>query len=90
MDIAKQEVLERLSKIEGQIKGIGRMVEEKRYCIEILHQISAVQGALDRVARQTMRHHLESCVADTFQLQDKGQREKKIDELIDMFSRFGK
>lgn len=90
MDIAKQEVLERLSKIEGQIKGIGRMVEEKRYCIEILHQISAVQGALDRVARQTMRQHLESCVADTFQLQDKGQREKKIDELIDMFSRFGK
>ena len=86
----RQEVLTRLSKIEGQIKGIGKMVEENRYCVDILHQISAIQGALDRVARQTMRQHLEGCVAEAFQSKDLQERGKKVDELIEMFSRFGK
>lgn len=86
----RREVLSRLSKIEGQIKGIGKMVEEDRYCVEILHQISAIQGALDRVARQTMRQHLEGCVAETFQSKDLHEREKKVEELMEMFSKFGK
>lgn len=86
----RQEVLTRLSKIEGQIKGISKMVEEDRYCVDILHQISAIQGALDRVARQTMRQHLEGCVAEAFQAKDLQERGKKVDELIEMFSRFGK
>jgi DNA-binding FrmR family transcriptional regulator len=86
----QQEVLTRLSKIEGQIKGIGKMVEENRYCVDILYQISAVQGALDRVARQTMRQHLEGCVAEAFQSKDIHERGKKVDELIEMFSKFGK
>jgi DNA-binding FrmR family transcriptional regulator len=86
----QEEVLTRLSKIEGQIKGISKMVEEKRYCVDILHQISAVQGALDRVARQTMRQHLEGCVAEAFQSKDIQERTTKVDELIEMFSKFGK
>jgi CsoR family transcriptional regulator, copper-sensing transcriptional repressor len=89
-DKVQQEVLTRLSKIEGQIKGIGKMVEEHRYCVDILYQISAVQGALDRVARQAMRQHLEGCVAEAFQSKDMQEREKKVDELIEMFSKFGK
>ncbi len=86
----RQEVLTRLLKIEGQIKGIARMVEEERYCIDILHQIVAVQGALDRVARRTMRQHLETCVAEAFQSKAQQQRSQKVDELMEMFSRFGK
>lgn len=86
----RQEVLTRLSKIEGQIKGIAKMVEEDRYCVDILHQVSAIQGALDRVARQTMRQHLEGCVAEAFRAKDLEERGKKVDELIEMFSRFGK
>lgn len=86
----REEVLTRLAKIEGQIKGIAKMVEEKRYCVDILHQISAVQGALDRVARQTMRHHLEGCVAEAFQAKDLQARGMKVDELMEMFSKFGR
>ena len=87
---ARQEILIRLSKIEGQIKGVGKMVEENRYCVDILHQISAIQGALDRVARQTMRQHLEGCVAEAFQSKEIQDRGKRGDELMEMFSRFGK
>ncbi|MFQ5780706.1 MAG: metal-sensitive transcriptional regulator [Nitrospiria bacterium] len=86
----KKEVLTRLSKIQGQIKGIGRMIDENRYCIDILQQVSAVQGALDRVAKETMRQHLEGCVAKAFQSKDKQIRGKKIDELMEMFSKLGK
>ncbi|HEY5599174.1 MAG TPA: metal-sensitive transcriptional regulator [Candidatus Manganitrophaceae bacterium] len=85
-----REVSARLSKIEGQIKGVRRMVEEGRYCVDILHQISAIQAALNRVAQRAMKRHLESCVAEAFQSKDKRERGKKVEELMEMFSRFGK
>lgn len=89
-DDTKREVLTRLAKIQGQIKGIGRMIENDRYCVDTLYQISAVQGALERVAKETMRRHLEGCVVDAFQSKNKPEREKKIEELMTMFSKFGK
>ncbi len=89
-DDAKREVLTRLAKIEGQVKGISRMIENDRYCVDTLYQISAAQGALERVAKETMRQHLEGCVVDAFKSKNKLDREKKIDELMSMFSKFGK
>ncbi|HIE64459.1 MAG: metal-sensitive transcriptional regulator [Nitrospira sp.] len=89
-DDTKRKILTRLAKIQGQVKGIGRMIENDRYCVDTLHQISAVQGALERVAKETMRRHLESCVVNAFQSKNKTEREKKIEELMTMFSKFGK
>ncbi|MFQ5579001.1 MAG: metal-sensitive transcriptional regulator [Nitrospiria bacterium] len=89
-DDIKKEVLNRLAKIEGQVKGISRMIENNRYCVDTLHQISAVQGALERVAKETMRRHLEGCVVNAFQSKNKPEREKKIEELMTMFSKLGK
>lgn len=63
----KQDVLARLSRIEGQVRGITRMVEADKYCIEILDQISAVDSALKKVAVGLLRDHLEHCVAQSLQ-----------------------
>jgi len=60
----KKEALLRLRKIEGQIRGIQRMVEKERYCIDIINQITAAQRALDQVSLKVMRRHIESCVTD--------------------------
>ncbi|MBN1585953.1 MAG: metal-sensitive transcriptional regulator [Candidatus Omnitrophica bacterium] len=56
--------LKRLNRIEGQVRGIAKMVEDRRYCIEILDQISAAKSALDRVALDLMHTHIDHCVSD--------------------------
>lgn len=86
----KKEVLNRLKRIEGQVQGIQRMVEEEKYCVDILLQVSAVQGALEQVSKRLLGRHIESCVADAFASGDDRQRERKIEELLDVFSRFGR
>ena len=60
----KKDVLPRLRKIEGQIKGIHRMIEKERYCIDIVNRVTAVQKALDQVDLMVMQRHIESCVTD--------------------------
>ncbi len=60
----KKDVLPRLRKIEGQIKGIQGMIEKERYCIDIINQVTAAQRALDQVSLRVMRRHIESCVTD--------------------------
>ncbi len=86
----KREVLNRLKRIEGQVQGIQRMVEEQKYCVDILLQVSAVQGALDQVNKRLLARHIESCVADAFASGNDRQRERKIEELLEVFSRFGR
>lgn len=61
----KKDVLPRLRKIEGQIKGIQQMVEKERYCIDIINQVTAAQRALDQVSLRVMQRHIESCVANS-------------------------
>lgn len=85
-----REALRRLKRVEGQVKGIQRMVEEGRYCIEILDQISAIQGALDQVGKMVTKRHLESCVTEAFKTGSRPEREKKIGELMEVVSRFGR
>ncbi len=75
----KKESLTRLKRVEGQVRGIMKMVEDEKYCIDIINQISAAEKALSGVARIIMKRHVESCVSDAI-VQGEGQM--KIDELI--------
>ncbi len=79
----------RLRRIEGQVQGLQRMLDNDAYCVDILLQISAVQGALDQVQRLLLGRHIESCVADAIRSGSRSERQQKIDELLDVFSRFG-
>lgn len=83
----KTNALLRLRKIEGQIKGVAKMVDEEKYCIDIINQITAVQRALDQVALGIMKRHVESCVSEAVK---EGKGSPKIDELMDTINKFVK
>lgn len=83
--MTKEEVLKRLKKIEGQIKGIQKMVDEERYCIDIVNQITAVHNALDSAGLKVMKRHIESCVTDAIRATD---GRTKINELMNAVERF--
>ena len=76
----KENSLTRLKKIEGQVRGIMKMVDQEKYCIDIINQITAAEKALDGVAKSIMKRHIESCVSEAI-IQGEGQT--KIDELIE-------
>lgn len=82
---SKNETLARLKKIEGQVRGLEKMVDEKRYCIDILNQVAAVRRALDSMSMLLMKKHIETCVSGAIKA-DKGT--PMIDELIDSVERF--
>lgn len=76
----KEELLTRLARAEGQVRGVARMVDADKYCIDILTQISAIQGALDQVALELLREHTHHCLTnDTI---DHGTQQEKSDELV--------
>jgi DNA-binding FrmR family transcriptional regulator len=80
----KKSQLARLSRIEGQVRGVARMIEEGRYCIDVLTQIRAVRAALDKVEQETLGNHLQHCVAHAFHAGSERDRQDKIDELIEV------
>jgi DNA-binding FrmR family transcriptional regulator len=84
----KAKVLGRLRRIEGQVQGIQRMVEEDKYCVDILLQLTAVQGAVEQVQKLILGQHIESCVTDAIRSGNSRDRQKKMDELLEVFSRF--
>lgn len=77
----------RLSRIEGQVRGLSRMVEEERYCIDIVTQISAVRAALRRVEEEVLRDHVSHCVEHAIASGDKVDQRKKITELMAVIGR---
>lgn len=81
-DLAK-----RIHRIEGQVRGIERMLAENRYCIDVLTQVSAVQSALDALARELLEHHLHGCVAHAIA---SGDGTHAIDEALAVIRRFGR
>lgn len=83
----KQDALTRLKKIEGQIRGVMKMVENEKYCIDIINQVTAAEKALRGVSRIIMKRHVESCVASAISL---GQGQQAIDELVDTIYKVGK
>jgi DNA-binding FrmR family transcriptional regulator len=78
----------RLRKIEGQVRGIVRMVEDERYCVEILTQLRAARAALRRVEDSVLREHVEHCVAQAIRSGDPTEQRGKVDELLDVLGRF--
>jgi len=82
----KERNVTRLRRIEGQVRGLQRMVEEERYCAEIMTQIASVQEALRSVGRELMRNHLKHCAASAIRAGDE-QAEAMYDELIDLMYR---
>jgi DNA-binding FrmR family transcriptional regulator len=85
-DVTKKS-LTALKRIEGQVRGVGRMVEEDRYCIDVVTQIEAIRAALARVEADLLRRHLSHCVHEAFSSKDMRARDKVIDELVDVFRR---
>lgn len=77
-----------LKKIEGQVRGIQRMINEKRYCVEIITQIHSVIGALSRVENQIFKKHLEGCVVSALRNKSEKDRQQKINEVIELISQF--
>ena len=86
----KRKAMARLNRIGGQVQGVQRMVEEEKYCVDILLQISAIQGALEQVRKILLGRHIESCVAEAMASGRAGDRQKKIEELLEVFSRYGR
>lgn len=83
-------LLSRLSRVEGQIRGISRMVEEERYCIDILNQMQAVKAALKQIEQQILKGHAAHCVAHAVRHGGIKEQQKKFDELVELFGRYGK
>jgi DNA-binding FrmR family transcriptional regulator len=83
----KTSCLKRLSRVEGQVRGLARMLEEDRYCIDVITQLSAVRSALKRVEEEILRDHVAHCVEHAIASGDKAQQRKKIAELMDAVER---
>ncbi|WP_024575748.1 MULTISPECIES: metal-sensitive transcriptional regulator [Afipia] len=77
----------RLNRIEGQVRGLSKMVDEDRYCIDIITQISAVRAALRRVEEEVLKDHVAHCVEHAITSGDKGDQRKKIAELMTVIGR---
>ena len=86
----KADALTRLRRIEGQVKGLQKMVEEGRYCVEVLQQLSAVQEALRGVTKVIMRNYLENCVTNAIRSGDAEEAKTIYDELMRVIFKFSK
>ena len=84
----KADVLLRLKRIEGQVRGLQRMVEDERYCADVLMQIASVQQALSGAGRLLMRNHLEHCVTDALRSGDPAAAGSAYDELLELIYRY--
>lgn len=79
------EVISRLKKIEGQVRGIQKMVDEHRYCVDILTQLAAVRAAVNKVGIMVLEGHTKGCVAEALKSEN---QEEKLDELMQVLSKF--
>jgi DNA-binding FrmR family transcriptional regulator len=87
---SKTPTLTRLGRIEGQVRGLARMVEDERYCIDIVTQIGAVRAALRRVEEEILRDHVAHCVNHAITSGDKADQRRKVAELMDVMGRAGR
>ena len=84
---SKTATVKRLSRIEGQVRGLARMVDNDRYCIDIVTQIAAVRAALRRVEVEILRDHVAHCVEHAIKSGDKADQRRKVAELMDVMGR---
>jgi CsoR family transcriptional regulator, copper-sensing transcriptional repressor len=83
----KQQIEARLSRIEGQVRGLRKMVDEDRYCIDVLTQVSAVQSALESVALLLLRDHTEHCVAEAIRSGEGNDKVRELSEAVERLVR---
>ena len=81
----KKDTLLRLRKVEGQVRGLMKMVDEEKYCIDLINQINAIRRALEKVALGILKRHIESCVTESMECKEGSH---KIDELVDSIDKF--
>ena len=79
--------LSRLKRIEGQVRGVARMIEEERYCVDVLGQLAAIKSAINGVEREVLRTHARTCLADARRAGDADDLRDKVEELLDLLSR---
>ena len=77
--------LRRLKNVEGHVRGIQRMIKEEKYCIDVIHQINAVQAALNKISKIILDEHLNSCLITAVQGEDQAERERVLSEISDVF-----
>ncbi len=83
----EKECIARLNKVEGQVKGIEKMIKERRYCVDVVMQIAAAEAALHKVSEIILRNHLETCVTEAFKSPDEEERKRKVDELMEIYTK---
>lgn len=88
-ELQQQAIVTRLNRIEGQVRGIRRMVQEPRLCVEILQQLSAAEAALNRISLAIFKFHVERCVPEGL-AKGEPEKTKRLAELVDIFDRFSK
>lgn len=76
--------IKRLNRIAGQVRGVAQMIEDDRYCIDILHQIAAIRSALAKVESQVLKDHAACCVAEAIASGDEAEQKQKFSELVDL------
>ncbi|PIV01863.1 transcriptional regulator [Candidatus Shapirobacteria bacterium CG03_land_8_20_14_0_80_39_12] len=83
----KKEITNRLSYLEGHCRGIRKMVEDGSYCIDVIHQIEAVEAALKKVKEKILADHLETCVTTAIKGEDERERKRVLDELLEVYQK---
>lgn len=79
--------INRLNRIAGQVRGVAQMIEQDRYCIDILHQIAAIKSALAKVESQVLKDHAACCVAEAIASGDEAEQRAKFEELVELLER---
>lgn len=87
MKLEKEPTIKRLNRIEGQVRGIVRMIEEERYCIDVLQQMQAIKSALAKVEDAILKDHSATCVENAIASGDEADQRRKFTELIDLLSK---
>lgn len=87
MKLQKDSTIKRLNRIEGQVRGIVRMIEEERYCIDVLQQMRAIKSAFAKVEDAILKDHSETCVEAAITSGDPDEQRKKFSELVDLMSK---
>jgi DNA-binding FrmR family transcriptional regulator len=89
-DDEKKRLLARLKRCEGQTRGVMRMVEEDQYCVDVMNQVAAIQGALAEVSKKLLSRHLDTCVRGAIEDGGASDKERVLHELQDLFARYGR
>ena len=87
MKLEKEATIKRLNRIEGQVRGIARMIDEERYCIDVLQQMQAIKSALARVEDAILKDHSATCVESAIASGDADEQRKKFGELVDLLAK---